>query len=151
MIKVNVEIDNKSWHKKIKKPQKYFNQKLRKISKINKFFKNKNIVFTILLTDSLYIKKLNKKFRKRNKSTDVLSFPYLSDKNLKLIKKNKIYIGDIAVCYEVINLRSKRRSFITEFDKVWVHGFLHLLCYNHIQNKDYFKMYKFEKRILRLI
>ena len=151
MIKVNVEIDNKSWHKKIKKPQKYFNQKLRKISKINKFFKNKNIVFTILLTNSLYIKKLNKKFRKRNKSTDVLSFTYFSDKNLKLIKKNKIYIGDIAVCYEVINLRSKRKSFITEFDKVWVHGFLHLLGYNHIKNKDYFKMYKFEKRILRLI
>ena len=151
MIKVNVEIDNKSWHKKIKKPQKYFNQKLRKISKINKFFKNKNIVFTILLTDSLYIKKLNKKFRKRNKSTDVLSFPYLSDKNLKLIKKNKIYIGDIAVCYEVINLRSKRKSFITEFDKVWVHGLLHLIGYDHIKNRDYYKMNKIEKRILRLI
>jgi len=151
MIKVNIEIDNKSWKKKIKKPQKYFNQKLRKISKINKFFKNKNIVFTILLTNSLYIKKLNKKFRKRNKSTDALSFPYLSLKNFKLIKKNKIYIGDIAVCYEVINSRSKRNSFLTEFDKVWVHGFLHLLGYNHIKNKDYFKMYKFEKRILRLI
>ncbi len=151
MIKVNVEIDNKSWHKKIKKPQKYFNAKLRKISKINKFFKNKNIVFTILLTNSLYIKKLNKKFRKHNKPTDALSFPYFSFKNLKLIKKNKIYIGDIAVCYEVINSRSKRKSFIAEFDKVWVHAFLHLLGYNHIKNKDYFKMYKFEKRILRLI
>ena len=151
MIKVNVEIDNKSWHKKIKKPQKYFNAKLRKISKINKFFKNKNIVFTILLTNSLYIKKLNKKFRKKNKSTDALSFPYFSFKNLKLIKKNKIYIGDIAICYEVINSRSKRKNFTTEFDKVWVHGFLHLLGYNHIKNKDYFKMFKFEKRILRLI
>ena len=151
MIKVNVEIDNKSWHKKIKEPQKYFNKKLRKISKINKFFGNKNIVFTILLTNTLYIKKLNKKFRKCNKSTDALSFPYFSVKNLKLIKKNKIYIGDLAVCYEAINLRSKRNSFITEFDKVWVHGFLHLLGYNHIKNKDYFKMYKFEKRILKLI
>ena len=151
MIKVNVEIDNKSWHKKIKKPQKYFNQKLRKISKINKFFKNKKIIFTVLLTNSLYIKKLNKKFRKRNKTTDCLSFPYFSVKNLKLIKKNKIYVGDLAVCYEVINSRSKRNSFITEFDKVWVHGFLHLLGYNHIKNKDYLKMYKFEKTILRLI
>ena len=56
MIKVNVEIDNKSWHKKIKKPQKYFKQKLKKISKINKFFAKKNIVFTILLTNSLYKK-----------------------------------------------------------------------------------------------
>jgi len=151
MIKVNVEIDNKSWHKKIKEPQKYFNKKLRKISKINKFFKNKNIVFTILLTNSLYIKKLNKKFRKRNKSTDCLSFPHFSVKNLKLIKKEKIYIGDLAVCYEIINSRSKKSSFTKEFDKVWTHGFLHLLGYNHIKNKDYFKMHKFEKRILRLI
>tara|TARA_Y100000590_G_scaffold137439_1_gene157376 strand:- start:1352 stop:1807 length:456 start_codon:yes stop_codon:yes gene_type:complete len=151
MIRVNVEVGEKSWHKKIHKPKKYFSQKLRKISKINKFFINKNIIFTILLTNSLYIKKLNKKFRKLNKSTDVLSFPYFSFKNLKSIKKNKIYIGDIAVCYEVINLRSKRKDFKKEFDKVWIHGLLHLLGYNHIKNKDYFKMYKFEKRILRLI
>ena len=151
MIKVNVEIDNKSWHKKIKGPQKYFNKKFKKISKINKFFKNKNIVFTVLLTNSLYIKKLNKKFRKRNKSTDCLSFPYFSVKNLKLIKKNKIYIGDLALCYEVINLRSKRNSFITEFDKVWVHGLLHLIGYDHIKNQDYYKMNKIEKRILNSI
>ena len=68
MIKVNVEISNKSWHKKIKYPKKYLNQKLKKVCKIVKFFKNKNITFTILLTDSLNMKKLNKKFRKRNKS-----------------------------------------------------------------------------------
>ena len=151
MIKVNVEIDNKSWHKKIKKPQKYFDEKLKKISKINKFFRNKNIIFTILLTNSLNIKKLNKKFRKQNKPTDVLSFPFFSSKNLNLVKENNIYIGDIAVCYEIINKRSKKNSFILEFDKVWVHGFLHLLGYDHIKNKDYFKMSKFEKRILNLI
>ena len=151
MIKVNVEIDNKSWHKKIKKPQKYFKQKLKKISKINKFFAKKNIVFTILLTNSLYIKKLNKKVRKKNKSTDALSFPYYSFKNLNSIKEDNIYIGDIAICFEVINSRSKKNSFIREFDKVWIHGLLHLLGYNHIKDKDYFKMYKFEKRILRLI
>ena len=65
MIKVNVEINNKSWHKKIKEPKKYFNRKLKKISKIIKFFKYKNVTFTILLTNSLNIKKLNKKFRKK--------------------------------------------------------------------------------------
>ena len=151
MIKVNVEIDNKSWHKKIQRPQKYFNKKLRKISLLTRLFKNKNIVFTILLTNSLNIKKLNKKFRKRNKTTDVLSFPFFSSKNLSLVKENNIYIGDIAVCYVIINKRSKKNSFILEFDKVWVHGFLHLLGYDHIKNKDYFKMSKFEKRILNLI
>ena len=89
MIKVNVEISNKSWHKKIKYPKKYLNQKLKKVCKIVKFFKNKNITFTILLTDSLNMKKLNKKFRRRNKSTDILSFPSFSTKNLKLINEKK--------------------------------------------------------------
>ena len=151
MIKVNVEIDNKSWHKKIQRPQTYFNKKLRKISLLTRLFKNKNLAFTILLTNSLNIKKLNKKFRKRNKITDVLSFPFFSSKNLNLVKENNIYIGDIAVCYEIISKRSKKNSFISEFDKVWVHGLLHLLGYDHIKNKDYFKMSKFEKRILNLI
>ena len=41
MIKVNVEINSKSWHKKIKNPKKYFSKKLKKISKIVKFFKEK--------------------------------------------------------------------------------------------------------------
>ena len=151
MIKVNVEINNKSWHKKVKNPKKYFSKKLKKISKIVKFFNGKNITFTILLTNSLNMKKLNKKFRNQNKSTDVLSFPFLSSNNLKFSKQKKFYIGDIAISYEIINSRSKKNNFLLEFDKVWVHGFLHLAGYNHVKNKDIFKMNKIEKRILNLI
>ena len=151
MIRVNVEINNKSWHKKIQNPKRYFNQKLRKISRVIKFFKSKNITFTILLTNSLNMKKLNKKFRKRNKSTDVLSFPSFSSENLKLIKEKKIYIGDLAASYEIIFSRSKKKNFLTEFDKVWVHGLLHLIGHNHIRSKDYYKMNKIEKRILNSI
>ena len=151
MIKVNVEINNKSWHKKIKNPKKYFSKKLKKITKIVKFFNGKNITFTILLTNSLNMKKLNKKFRNQNKSTDVLSFPFLSSNNLKFVKQKKFYIGDIAISYEIINSRSKKNNFLLAFDKVWVHGFLHLAGYNHVKNKDYFKMNKIEKRILNLI
>ena len=151
MIKVNVEVNSKSWHKKIKHPKKYFNQKLKKISKIVDLFKNKNVTFTILLTNSLNMKKLNKTFRKRNKSTDILSFPSFSPKSLKLTKEKKIYIGDLAASYEIINLRSKKKNFFTEFDKVWVHGLLHLIGYDHIRIKDYYKMNKIEKRILNSI
>ena len=151
MIKVNVAINNKSWHKEITLPQKYFNQKLRKISNIIEFFKDKNITFTILLTNSLNMKKLNKKFRNRNKSTDVLSFPSFSPKRLQLMKEKKIYIGDLAASYEAIYSRSKKKNFLKEFDKVWVHGLLHLIGYDHIRNKDYYKMNKIEKRILNLI
>ena len=150
MIRVNVKVNTKSWYKKIKNPNKYFSKKLRKISKIIPHIKGKNIIFTILLTNSLNMKKLNKKFRSRNKSTDVLSFPYFSSNNIKFLYKKSIYVGDIATCYEIINMRSKKNNFQLEFDKAWVHGFLHLLGFNHIKNKDYFKMERIEKKILDL-
>jgi len=151
MITINVEINNKSWHRKIKHPKKYFNQKLKKISKIIKFFKNRNLTFSILLTNSLNMKRLNNKFRKHNRSTDILSFPSFSSKNLKLMKEKKIYIGDLATSYEIIYSRSKKKNFLEEFDKAWVHGLLHLIGYDHIRIKDYYKMNKIEKRIINSI
>ena len=151
MIRVNVEVNSKSWHKKIKNPKKYFDKKLKKISKNIKFFKGKNMIFTILLTNSINMKKLNKKFRNHNKSTDVLSFPFFSSNNLKFTKQKKFYMGDIAASYEIINSYSKKNNFIYEFDKVWVHGLLHLLGYDHVKDQDYYKMNKVEKRILNSI
>ena len=151
MIKVNVEVNNKPWHKKIKNPERYFSKKVKKISKIIPFFKRKNVTFTIFLTNSFIIKKLNKKFRKQNKPTDVLSFPFFSQKQFKNAKEKNMYIGDIAICYEVINVRSKKTNFYSEFDKIWIHGLLLLLGYNHIKNKNYLKMNRIEKRILNSI
>ncbi len=151
MIKVNVQIECNSWRRRIKNPKKYFNKKLVKISKIIKFFRIKNIIFTILLTNSFNIKKLNKKFRNYDKATDVLSFPLFSAKKLKTEKTKKIYIGDLATSYQIINSRSKRKNFYNEFDKVWIHGLLHLIGYDHIKNKDYYKMNRIEKRILNSI
>ena len=148
MITVNVEIDNNSWHKKIQNPKKYLNKKLKKIYKIVSFFKKKKVIFTILLTNSYNMKKLNERFRKKNKPTDVLSFPFFQNLSLK---KKEIYIGDIAISYEIINNRSKKTNFVHEFDKVWIHGLLHLIGYDHIKNKDFAKMNKLEKRILNKI
>ena len=71
-------------------------------------------------------------------------------KNLISIKKKKIYIGDLAASYEIINSRSKKK-FLVEFDKVWVHGFLHLVGYDHVKNIDYYKMLKIEKKILNIL
>jgi len=151
MIKVNVEVDYKPWLKKIKSPKKYFNKKLKKISKVVPFFKKKNAAFTILLTNSKKIKKLNNQFRGKNKSTDVISFPFFTKKKIKLRKEKNIYVGDIAVCYQIINKRSRLNNLPLEFDKVWIHGLLHLVGYDHIKNKDYFLMRKIEKKILNII
>ena len=150
MIRAYVIIDHARWKNKIKSPKDYIQKKIKKLSKFH-LFKNKNQEFTILLTNNKKMKKLNKKFRKKNKSTDVLSFPSTSSYGLKYIRKKNFYLGDIAVSYEIVNSRSKKNNFFYEFDKVWVHGFLHLVGYDHIKNKDYFKMDKIEKRILNLI
>ncbi len=142
MIKANIILDHPNWKKKIKKPNNYIKSKLLKLSKILKF-KNKKQEFTILLTNNSAIKKLNKKFRNKNKSTDVLSFP------INNIYKKINYIGDIAISYEIINKRSKLTNFDYEFDKMWIHGYLHLVGYDHKKLKDFNKMSKKENLILQ--
>ena len=144
MIKCNIVLDTKIWIKKIKKPDNYFKLKLKKLSKFH-FFRKKNHEFTILLTNNNKMKKLNLKFRNKNKITDVLSFP------LKIQSKNKLYVGDIAVSFEIINKRSKSSFFDLEFDKMWIHGYLHLIGYDHKNLNDYKKMLKKEKTILNYI
>ena len=52
---------------------------------------------------------------------------------------------------KLLVLDQKKIIFFLEFDKAWIHGLLHLIGYNHINNKDYFKMNKIEKRILNSI
>ena len=144
MIRGNVFVDFPKWKNKIKNPEKYLLQKIKKLQKIS-YFKSKNQEFSILLTNSQKMKKLNFKFRKKNKITDVLSFP-LNHKS----KKN-IYIGDIAIGFEIINKRSKVSDFNYEFDKMWIHGYLHLIGYDHKKNKEYAKMSKKEKLILNYL
>ncbi len=90
------------------------------------------------------MKELNKKFRNKNKPTDVLSFPF----NNKIKHKKNIYLGDIAISYEIVNKRSKNSNFFLEFDKMWVHGYLHLLGHDHKKKKDSKKMKKIENLIL---
>tara|TARA_Y100000992_G_scaffold270784_1_gene211320 strand:- start:58 stop:486 length:429 start_codon:yes stop_codon:yes gene_type:complete len=138
MIKANVIVDFAKWKKKIKDPKKYLKKKLTSLKKIS-YFKNKNQEFSILLTNNLKMKKLNNKFRKKNKITDVLSFPL----------KNNSYIGDIAISFEFINKKSLSSNFNYEFDKTWIHGYLHLLGYDHKKNKDHKKMSHKEKLILK--
>tara|TARA_X000000950_G_scaffold4655_1_gene4788 strand:+ start:108 stop:542 length:435 start_codon:yes stop_codon:yes gene_type:complete len=143
MIKAEIVVDFPKWKTKIQNPNLYLKKKIKKLSSL-KSLKKKNFQFTLLLTNKTFIKKLNKKFRKQNKETDVLSFPIKS--NL-----NKNYKGDIAICYEIVNSRSKKTNFKFEFDRMWIHGFLHLLGYNHIKLKDYKQMLRKEQDILKRV
>jgi len=150
MINADVVVENKLWNKKIKNPSNYIKKKIKKICKFNSL-KKKRFSLTILLTDNSKMKYLNKKFRNKNKTTDVLSFPNLSTADLKKKTDTKIYLGDIALNYEIINRRSKDSNFDLEFDKMWIHGYLHLLGYNHKKVRDYKVMKKIEDQILKIL
>jgi len=150
MINTDVVVENKLWNKKIKSPSKYIKKKIKKIFKFNSL-KRKRFSLTILLTDNSKMKYLNKKFRNKNKITDVLSFPNLEPADLKKKTNTEIYLGDIALSYEIINRRSKDSNFNLEFDKMWIHGYLHLLGYNHKKYKDYKIMKKTEDKILKIL
>ena len=141
MIRANVILENSAWKTKIKNPKKYIQKKLNILSKMISNRK-KTLEFTLLLTNNKKMKNLNNKFRKKNKSTDVLSFPFQDRYS------NNSYIGDIAVCYEIINKRAKLTNFNIEFDKMWIHGYLHLIGHDHKNDKDFKKMNKKENLIL---
>ena len=135
-------MDFQSGKKKIKNIKNYFKLKQRKFN--NYYNSQKKIKeFTVFLTNNSKMKNLNKKYRKINKPTDVLSFPL----NIKI--KSKIYLGDIAISYEIVNKRSYNSSFVYELDKMWIHGYLHLSGYDHIKNLDFEKMYKKENLIFK--
>ena len=78
MIKIDVFIKDKNWKRHVSNPVEYLNKKAKLINFKKEFKKAKNVNFSILLTGNKEIKFLNKKFRKKNKITDVLSFPYYS-------------------------------------------------------------------------
>ncbi len=142
MIKANVISGHSNWQRIIKKPNEYINNRLKILSKVS-LFKRKNHEFSILLTNAKEMKKFNHKFRKKNKITDVLSFP------IKIKNKRKLYVGDIAICYEIIKKRSKKTNFFLEFDKMWIHGYLHLIGYDHKKLNDFKKMFRRENLILK--
>jgi len=153
MIKFNVITNNSKWLKYIKNPDRYLNTRINKLN-INskKFIKNK-IFCTLLLSGDNEIKKLNKKFRKKNKITDVLSFPFQTKKELKKIlkKEKEIYLGDIIVNINKIKNKKEIKDFKIEFDRLWIHGLVHLFGHDHVQNKDYVKMNKIEKKYFDII
>ena len=141
MIKANVVLDHYKWKNKIKNPSNYFKKKLDKLNKISSF-KIKKHEFSVLLTNNKKMKILNFKFRKKNKPTDVLSFPS------QYLEKKSVYIGDIAISFEMVNQRSKNSNFFVELDKMWIHGYFHLIGYDHKKKTDFIKMNKKENLLL---
>ena len=153
MIRINTIFNNKDWKLHLSNPNNFIQKKIDKINKKFKKYEDKVIFCTLLLSGDSEIKKLNKKFRKKNKITDVLSFPFYTKKDLKIkFKKEKeIYLGDIIVNLNKVKNKNNKKKFKLEFNKTWIHGLVHLFGYNHKRDKDFYEMSKVEKKFLSLI
>ena len=148
MISVNVVSESNLWKNKIIKKNIFFNSLVKFFPKKYKFIKKK-VNLTLLLSNNKKIKKLNKKFRNKNKPTDILSFPFENKINIK----KSVYLGDIIISYELINKPKilNNLEFKKKVIKIFIHGFLHLLGYDHNKLKDYKKMLKEEENIYKFV
>ena len=148
MINVDVFSDEKAWSTKLKKKQMFFDKVCKAFPQKYKF-SNKKISFSLMLSNNKKIKKLNKNFRNKDKPTDILSFPFR--KKIKMNKKT--YIGDIVISYNFINKpkTQKKEIFRQKLIKIFIHGFLHLLNFDHKKDTDYIKMLKEEKKIFNSV
>ena len=139
---VNFDLVSKKWDKLLAYGLSYeaINITLEKCKMLNS-------ELTIRLTSDKEMASLNKKWRNKNKTTNVLAFP--NNYSISLEKK-LTYIGDILVSYGEVKRESINRniSFIDHLVHLIVHGVLHLCGYNHISDSDEKIMISYEKLIL---
>lgn len=138
------------------------NEKYEKIVKkvLEQCFKEEDMLdsklyITITFTTPQNIKEINKKYRNIDKATDVLSFPMFEKDELETKIKNKDYVcedvlGDIIISIEKVQEQAEEygHSFERELSYMVVHGFYHLMGYDHIQEEDKKKMRPKEEKIL---
>ena len=126
------------WNKEITKVLSYTYKKV--LKPLNKGS------FTLLVTNDIEIQNLNKKFRKKDKATDVLSFNQEKDFQ---IKNN--YLGDIVISSNTAlrQANEKKLPIESELILLFLHGYLHLLGYDHIKKKDARIMFKFQNEIMK--
>tara|TARA_Y100000389_G_scaffold192253_1_gene219496 strand:+ start:409 stop:873 length:465 start_codon:yes stop_codon:yes gene_type:complete len=151
MIKINVITNNVKWLNFIKRPNSYIDRQVKKINFKNKNFEKKIIYCTLLLSGTKEIRNLNKKFRKKDKTTDVLSFPFHAKETLKskISKEKEIYLGDIIINLNKVNSKNNLKTFKYNFDKLWIHGLIHLFGHDHKKEKDFKKMKRIETAYLK--
>ena len=154
--KVNIFLESKKWlNKNIFSSQKKLNSKIHNLSKMtlrNAFKLSKykkvgrvNTNINVILANDNLLRKLNSKFLKKNKSTNVLSFP---NDNFQKDKNN--FLGEIYLAYETCAKESERMK-IKEIDRLShliVHGTLHLLGFDHKKKKEKLRMEMVENKVL---
>lgn len=113
---------------------------------------SKYLYVNVILTNPENIQRLNKQYRNIDKATDVLSFPMFEKEELVNFKSNvKEVLGDIVISLEKVEEQSKEygHSFERELAYMVVHGFYHIIGYDHIEEEDKKVMRAKEEYVLK--
>ena len=112
---------------------------------------NKNLYINVILTDPKNIRKTNKKYRNIDKETDVLSFPMFEKDEIPNIEGNiPDVLGDIVISIDRVKEQAKEygHSFERELSYMVVHGFYHLMGYDHMKEEEKNIMRQKEENVL---
>jgi probable rRNA maturation factor len=133
-------------------------QKIEKdAKKLLEFLGYKDFDLGILLTTNATIRKYNKQYRKKDKATDILSFPYHTELKAgqKVLAKNPEdkNLGDIIISVEFANkdAQAEGKPLSEHLKVLLVHGIAHLLGYDHETEKDFVVMDKLEQKLLKIL
>ena len=116
-----------------------------------------NLYINVILTNPENIRKTNKKYRNIDKETDVLSFPMFEKDEIEDLKVNgneiEDTLGDIMISVQRVEEQAKEygHSFEREFSYMLVHGFYHLMGYDHIEEGDRIVMREKEEKVLEIL
>lgn len=120
-------------------------------------FKKLNIkcdpIVSVSIVDNRYIHKINKKYRHIDRPTDVISFAFLDSENnydKVLFSPGPVVLGDIYISLEKAKEQAEEygHSLHRELSFLFVHGLLHLLGYDHMNEKDEKEMFQLQEEIL---
>ena len=111
----------------------------------------KNAELSVLLTGDAQVRGLNKKFRGKDKTTDVLSFSLLEGKRLKSGPGEGFPLGDVVLSVPQARRRAARqgKDFRAELALLLTHGILHLLGYDHVTKAQETRMFGLQNRLLK--
>jgi len=143
-IQINFFCKSNLWSRRMVKIREI----AKKVIKIDdlKFIRNNFYVLNLVFVDDKNIKEINKEYRKKNKTTDVLTFvnPIKNNKNT-----NQTYC-DIFFSAETIKIDAKKNiiNFYDHITHLMIHCFLHVNGYDHKKETDFIKMKNLEEKIL---
>lgn len=108
-----------------------------------------NVSFNLIIVDNNYIHNLNKKYRNIDKETDVITFA-LEDEDSVIIPEGERILGDIYISIDRAKSQAKEygHSLIRELSFLAVHGFYHLLGYDHQTKEEEKEMFQKQEEVL---